>query len=189
MGNNLRKLRADKGWTHDQAAEALGVSRGQFIKLERGERRLTSDYIAQAARAFGVPEIQVISEPSRDVPLVGYVGAGSLASIYSDGQGPFDEVPAPDDATDKTVAVEVRGSSLGELFDQWIVFYDDVRDPPRSAWLGKLCVVGCADGRILIKKLTRGQLPGTYTLISNTEPPIYDVPVAWAALVKTMRPR
>ena len=53
MGNNLKKLRIEHGWTHDQAASAVGVSRSQFIKLERGERRLTADYIAQAARGLG----------------------------------------------------------------------------------------------------------------------------------------
>lgn len=123
------------------------------------------------------------------VPLVGYVGAGSVAHVYADSQGPFDEVEAPDEATESTVAVEIRGESLGALFDSWLVFYDDVRDPPGRDLMGKLCVVGVSDGRILIKKMTKGQLPGHFTLVSNVEPPIYDVLVDWAARVKTMRPR
>src|SRR5690242_1985728 len=51
MGNRLKELREEAGWTHDQAASAMGVSRGQFIKLERGERRMTADYMARAAKA------------------------------------------------------------------------------------------------------------------------------------------
>jgi transcriptional regulator with XRE-family HTH domain len=123
------------------------------------------------------------------VPLVGYVGAGAQAHIFADAQGPFDDVEAPEDATEKTVGVEVRGESLGALFDQWLVFYDDVHDPPHDGMLRKLCVCGLADGRILVKLLMRGQLAGHFTLLSNTEPPIYDAIVEWAAIVKSMRPR
>src|SRR5690606_39377680 len=50
MGSKLRALREERGWTHEKAAEEMGVSRSQFIKLERGERRLTADYINQAAK-------------------------------------------------------------------------------------------------------------------------------------------
>lgn len=188
MGNNLKKLRLQHGWTHDQAASAVGVSRGQFIKLERGERRLTADYISQAARGFGVSEADIIAERNK-VPLVGYVGAGSHAYLFSEGQGPFDEVDAPEGSTEDTVAVEIRGDSLGSFFDQWVVYYDDVHTPPTSSMMNKLCVVGVADGRILIKKLVRGTLPGHYTLLSQFEPPIYDVLIEWAALVKNMVPR
>lgn len=55
--------------------------------------------------------------------------------------------------------------------------------------IGKLCVVGLDDGRILVKQLKRGQLPGRFNLLSNTEPPIYDAAVVWAARVTHMTPR
>lgn len=62
MGNQLKKIRESKGMTHDDAAAAMAISRGQYIKLERGERRLNEDYILRASRAFGVPVQLVISE-------------------------------------------------------------------------------------------------------------------------------
>lgn len=61
MGNQLKNLRIAKGLTQDDAANAMRVSRGQYIKLERGERRLNEDYILRAAKAFGVPPSQVIA--------------------------------------------------------------------------------------------------------------------------------
>jgi transcriptional regulator with XRE-family HTH domain len=188
MGNNLRKLRLSRSWTHDQAASAMGMSKGGFIKLERGERRLKQEQIERAAHVFEVPESDILGD-RKTAPLVGYVGAGALAHIFSEGQGPFDEVDAPDGSTEDTVAVEIRGESLGSFFDQWLVFYDDVRTPPSSKMLNRLCVVGVADGRILIKKLTKGTLPGHYTLLSQFEPPMYDQIIEWAALVKNMVPR
>ena len=103
--------------------------------------------------------------------------------------GPFDDVEAPDAASASTVAVQIRGHSLGALFDNWLVFYDDVRDPPGDDMIGRMCVCGLADGRVLVKALKRSQVSGMWTLLSNTEPPIYDVALDWAALVREMRPR
>lgn len=188
MGNNLKKLREASSISQDELAGRMGTSRSQYVKLERGERRLTTDWIERFARALHIKPETVIAE-KRMVPVVGYVGAGAAALLYAEGQGPFDEVPAPEGSTDKTVSVEVRGSSLGELFDTWLVYYDDVRDPPGGNQIGKLCVCGLADGRILVKKLKRGQIAGHFTLLSNTEPPIYDVLVDWAAVVTNMTPR
>lgn len=127
--------------------------------------------------------------PDRYVPIVGYVGAGSQAVLFSEGQGPFGEVRAPDNATDKTVAVEIRGESLGSFFNEWLVFYDDVRSPVTPDLIGKLCVVGLPDGRILVKKIQRSKSEGTFHLLSQTEDPLLDVPIEWAARVKTMMPR
>jgi repressor LexA len=66
MGNKLKSLRKARTWTHEQAAEAMGVSRGQFIKLERGERRLTLDYINRAAKAFDVRPSDLIDQDIDD---------------------------------------------------------------------------------------------------------------------------
>lgn len=64
MGNSLRNLRKARNWTHDQAAAAMGLSRGQFIKLERGERGLTERTITLAVKAFGVPPSEVLGDDS-----------------------------------------------------------------------------------------------------------------------------
>lgn len=72
MGNALRELRLERGWTHDEAAAAMGVSRGQFIKLERGERGLVERTIGLAAKAFGVSRSRIIGEaPPPDATPVG----------------------------------------------------------------------------------------------------------------------
>lgn len=188
MGNNLKRLRIDRGWTHQEAAERMGVSRSQLIKLERGERRLTQDYISMAAAAFQVDDAEIIAE-RKSVMLVGYVGAGAEAHFYAEAQGPFEEVPAPPGSTDQTVGVEVRGTSLGRLFDRWIVYYDDRRSPITRDMLGKVCVVALMDGKVLVKEVLPGQLPGRYTLYSQVEAPIYDAEIEWAALVTHMSPR
>jgi hypothetical protein len=70
-----------------------------------------------------------------------------------------------------------------------LVYYDDVRAPVTPDLIGRLCVVGLADGRVLIKKIKSSQTPGLYHLLSQTEEPILDVEVLWAARVRSMTPR
>lgn len=123
------------------------------------------------------------------VPLIGYVGAGAAARYYAESQGELDRVPALADSTKETVAVEIRGESLGPLFDRWLIYFDEVRRPITQDMIGHLCIVGLPDDRILVKQLKRSKTAGFYHLISNTEPPILDVEVMWAARVKHMVPR
>lgn len=148
--------------------------------------------------ASGVGDVDQMPSPNadgsieREVPVVGYVGAGAAAHYYAVSQGELDRVPAPSDASQETVAVEIRGDSVGPLFNQWLVFYDDVRSPVTSDLIGRLCVVGLLDDRILVKQIRRSRkYPGRYELVSNspTEPVMEGVEIAWAARVKHMVPR
>lgn len=186
MGNNLRKLRESKGWTQTEAAEAMGYSKGGYLKLERSERKLNVNIIEKAADVFGVSQSEIFTE---EIPIVGHVGAGSQATYYADGDHPNEYVSSPPNATRNTVAVEVRGTSLGSIFDRWLVYYDDVRNPPTPDLLGKLCVVGLDDDRVLVKRLRKGSAQGLFHLESVTDSLIEDVPIVWAAKVKHMTPK
>jgi transcriptional regulator with XRE-family HTH domain len=189
MNSTLKSARKSAGLTLEQLAERVGISVSQLSRFESGKREPRMAEMQTIADALGLSVADLLDKHgAHQAPLVGYVGAGAAMTIYSEGQGPFDYVDAPDGSTEKTVAAEIRGESLGALFDQWLVFYDDVHDPPASSLIGKLCLWGLADGRVLVKKLQRGQLKGHFNLISNTEPPIYDAAIVWAAKVKSMTP-
>lgn len=193
-----------KGKTQSGLAEAMGRYPSAITNLLKGKRELKQREVPVIARYLEVtppPELLLDAEPEppldieddidpdRYVPVVGYVGAGAAAHYYAVNQGGLDEVPAPTDATDSTVAVEVRGDSLGPLFDRWLVFYDDVRRPVTADLIGKLCVVGLPDDRVLVKKIRRGR-NGNYDLVSNSEDDVIrDVTIEWAARVKNMVPR
>ena len=125
------------------------------------------------------------------IPIVGYVGAGAAAHYYAVSQGELDRVDAPPGSTPSTVAVEIKGDSIGRLFNTWLVFYDDIRSPVTPDLIGRLCVVGLLDDRILVKQIKRSaRIKGFFDLVSNTdEPTIEAVEIAWAARVKQMTPR
>jgi len=179
--------------TATEAARALGIAEPTYLGHEngsRGFRRVADKY----ARRFGVslewlltgrtPPKPAAAQRRHMAPLVGHVGAGAETHFYGEAQGPLEEVPAPEDTTDSTVAVEIRGDSLGPYFDGWLVFYDDVKSPVTADLIGRLCVCGLADGRVLIKKLQRSRTRGLFHLLSQFDEPILDVALDWAAKVQ-----
>lgn len=145
----------------------------------------TESGLSDRSRHFNPPP----PRPTTDsVAIVGFVGAGSVATLYSEGQGPFDHVEAPANSTPKTVGLKIQGTSLGPAFDRGLVFYDDIRSPVTPDLLGRLCVVGLADGRVLVKIL-KDAGNGMFHLLSNTvEEPLLNELVDWAARVRDVRP-
>jgi transcriptional regulator with XRE-family HTH domain len=185
--NSLRKYRHAAGLSQARLAQLVRTSQPQIQRLETGKRKLTKEWAVRLAPHLGVSaERLLFGNGPAEVDLIGYVGAGGEA-YFGNSQGPFGRVPAPDAATDRTVAVEIRGQSLGPFFDRWLVFYDDVRRPPTDDLAGRLCVVGFGD-RVLIKKLVRSDKRGCWDLHSHFGSSIDGEQVDWAAPVRLLRP-
>ena len=194
-GARLRQSRIAAGYkTATEAAAALGMSRDTYLQHENGQRDYDDAKATAYAKAFGVtPQFLRFADATESgaaqVKVVGWVGAGDAAHFYDSAQGPFDHVPAPAFATPQTVAAEVRGESLGRMFDGWLVFYDEVHAPVTPDQLGKLCVVHLVDGRTLVKVVKQSREPGLFDLLSETEAAIKDQEILWAARVTGMQPR
>jgi len=212
-GERLRYARERYFKSARLAAKAMGIAVSTYGAHERAEDPGGRDFGPEEAKRYGrrfkvTPEWLLTGygrgpddppgyqPPERDVwttpnvPLVGYVGAGAAAHFYEVAQGDLDEVEPPIGANESTVGVEIRGDSLGPLFNRWLVFYDRVEHgPPPSDLIGELCVVGLEDGRVLIKQIQRGKAEGLYNLNSQTEPSMRDVAIKWAAKVKCMARR
>lgn len=104
MANALKTLREKRNWTHDEAAERMGVSRGHFIKLERGERNLNARTIDLAAKAFGVASTVILGEaelpastlPTNFTPPPEFLGARDLPVYAAVEGGPGQMVVSTD---------------------------------------------------------------------------------------------
>ena len=210
-GDRLRIARERLFPTARVAAQTIGVAVSTYFAHERAEDPLGRDYGPDQARYYGkrfrvTPEWLLTGfgpgptgeppifpeQPDPAIPRVlvmGYVGAGSTAHFYDVDQGNLDEVTPPEGATPSTIAVEIRGESLGTVFNHWLVFYDNIHRPVTPDLIGELCVLGLADGRILIKQLQRGKTKGLFNLISSNDKPILDVEVEWAARVDSIARR
>jgi hypothetical protein len=115
-------LRSPK--TQTGLARALGIAQPQISRILAYDRKIKLSEIPKIATYLGS---QPPDRAHLTVPIVGEVGAGNAAHFYAKGQGPFGDAPAPEGATDDTVALEVRGESLGSFFDDWLVYYDEAR--------------------------------------------------------------
>jgi phage repressor protein C with HTH and peptisase S24 domain len=201
-GERLRIAREKRFKSARLAGKAMGIPVSTYGAHERAQSPGGRDYgpedAKKYARRFGVTPEWLLTgrEPfptgadespaAPKVPVVGYVGAGSAAHLYDVAQPDLDEVGGPADAAEDTVAVEIRGDSLGPFFNRWYVFYDDVHRPMTADLIGQLCVVGLVDGRVLVKQVQRGRAEGLYNLHSATEKPIADVKIEWAARVNSI---
>ena len=205
-GERLRTAREKRFKSARSAAKALGIAISTYGAHERAEAPGGRDYGPNEAQRYGrffgvTPEWLLTGrkpfpsdEPEEPMPgpkvrVVGYVGAGSEAHIYAVAQGDLDEVDPPRGSTEDTVAVEIRGESLGAFFNRWLVLYDVVRRPVTPVLIGELCVVGLEDGRVLIKQVQRSRTEGLFNLISSVDKPILDVAVEWAAKVNSIARR
>lgn len=192
-GGRLRAARIAAGLSVEQVADRAGYSASGIRALENGQNDLKPDPaeilapIVRSTAAYLLTGAGAKEAQRRTVRLVGYVGAGAEAHYYASSDE-LGEVDAPEDATPDTVAVEIRGTSLGPLFETWLIFYDEVQRPVTTDQIGQLCVVGLPNGKILVKRVRRAS-NGHYHLESNSEPTMFDQEIEWAARVKTMKPR
>lgn len=162
------------------------TSQPQIQRLEKGLRGLSKEWaIRLAPHVKASPNDLMFG--GRDVPLVGHVGAGSEAHFYVS-QGEIGRAKMPPGGSEGTVAVEIRGDSLGAPFEGWIVYYDDRRDPPTDDLIDHLCIVELASGQVLIKRIMRGRLPGHFDLWPVVGAPMTDQVLRWGAKVTAMMP-
>lgn len=71
LGERVRGLRRERGWTLERLAERSGVSRAMISKLERGEKNPTLVVAAKVAEGLGVSLSRLVGlEERREVVLV-----------------------------------------------------------------------------------------------------------------------
>lgn len=192
----LQKIRRSRGFeTATDAARRYHWNENTYRSHENGSRPLSKKAAADYARHFRVSVGWLLygeGDPGQrlTIPVVGYVSAGSETHYFSDNDQHLDEVEMPPGGTEKTVAVQVRGTSMpGIADDGWVIYYDDIRSPPTDDLLNKLCVIRLKDGRTVIKRLVQSRKPGSFDLWSTNEPPILGQEIEWAARVNWIKPQ
>ena len=143
MENNLRKIRESLNLSQDEAAERLGTSRSQYVKLERGERRMSDVWIERASKGFGVtpgaiidssfidknwkqPQLELTSAEFTQIPIRGEVAAGLWREIDELSQDRWSEnnqhhveyaptIVLPGYPPEQQFGLYVRGESLNKI--------------------------------------------------------------------------
>ena len=135
----IREGLKEKRKTRSGLAKALGRSPSAVTDLLNGSRRLRAEEIAVAAEYLGVEPPRLVGG-GRAAPSERPRAAGRLCRRRRDRaflrrrrRGRSTRCPRRTRRAPSTVAVQIRGHSLGALFDNWLVFYDDVAIRPAKS--------------------------------------------------------
>jgi transcriptional regulator with XRE-family HTH domain len=196
----IRRLRNAKKLSQTDLAHRVGednpmwVSRREMDPSKKEAVRTQIDEARRIATALDVPLSAIIGgedEPSRTVPVVGFVGAGDL--YYPDPlSGPwvgFDLTEAPPGASD-VEAVIVRGDSMAPVYrDRDTLFFSRKASGAPAECVGQDCIVQVRNGPTYLKTIEKGSRPGRYSLhsYSANQPPIENVEIEWAAPIEWCR--
>lgn len=171
--HRLKEARQKAGYTTQDAADRLGYDISVLRAHERGEtqgtgRGFNADQAEDYARAYRVPPEWLLY--GRNAPkwawikVISYVGAGAQIIPLDE---PLEEIePPPGDVSNDAFALIVRGESMAPAMGDGDILICEWRDDP-SQYLGKTVVADLEDGRRLVKKLARGPVLKTFTLIGH----------------------
>lgn len=198
LGERLRKARMHAGLTIAQAAEAFGQKLSTYTQNDNGTRGFGREKAEIYARRFKVSlewlmtgKGPMVPGRGRTLKVLGFVGGGAaIHELDEHGRGDsLDEIDAPPGTGRDAAAVVVRGDSMWPaVHDGEIIVYDEPTDDP-ARLIGRKVVVKVVDGRMLVKMLRRGSLPGFWSLDSFNGPPIENVELLWAAPITAILSR
>jgi len=183
----LKRLRKKADMTLEELSDKAGISVSQLSRYESGERDPSLTHLRALATVFDAP-IAIIAEEQRQIPVLGYVGAGAEVhnvDDYAHGDG-MDHIEPPPGVPPDAIALRVRGDSMLPAYHDGdhIIYDHQVSGADIGDYVGRECVVRLADGRTFIKTMGRGSRNGLWTLWSYNAAPMQDVLVEWAARVK-----
>ena len=156
-----------------------------IVKLERGERSLTSDWLDRISKQLKCAPTDLLGD---EVPVVGKIGAGGSV-IYED-VGNEDTVRRPPETPGVLVGLEVAGESMLPKFDPGdVIFISRDTDGVDPLDIGSYCACRLRSGETYLKKLAKGSRAGLFTLRSLNGVDIEDVELDWATPVRAITPR
>ncbi len=68
LAERVRKLRKERGWTLEQAAQAAGLARSTLSKIENGQMSPTYDGLKKLAEGLGISVPQLFTPPRHTAP-------------------------------------------------------------------------------------------------------------------------
>ncbi len=182
--------------TATQAARAFGWPVSTYLGHENGDRAPSREAAKRYSRAYRVRwewilegEGQPTAEHGIKVKIVAKVVAGNAVDFYpaADMRETDDTPPGVNTAT---AALLVTGGAMRGIADEnWLLFFDDLKQTPTKDLLGKLCVVELGDGSVYVRVLQPGRRKGRYDLEAPFEPTLRDRKLRWAARITWIKPR
>jgi phage repressor protein C with HTH and peptisase S24 domain len=179
--NRIREWRQKKGWSLQQLAEASDTSRAQIDKLERGERRLTLDWMLRLAKPLDCLPADLLPQLSgsfastdRLIPVRCAARGGDEQEMFLE-DGPIDHRPAPTFVSNvrDAYAIYVVGESMTPMYRPGQLLYVN---PHKPLTPGRGVVITKFSKAVLIKELVRATSFGL--VLREYQPKIREFTVA-----------
>jgi len=171
--NRIKDWRLKRGWSMQQLADAAETTRSQIDKLERGERRLTVDWMQRLATPLGCapadllpehdgggpatianPTIGLYSPPAtRMIPVRSAARGGADQEMFLE-DGPIDYRPCPAfvQHVNEAYAIYVVGDSMPPMYRPGQLLYVN---PHKPLLAGRGVVVAKHSKAVLIKEMVK----------------------------------
>jgi repressor LexA len=95
-GKKLRELRKIEGWTQEDVAKKLGISKQTYSHYENEKRKPSLDTIRELANVYQVNIDNIFSEQENGnfslLPIVGTISCGNGVYAFEDIEG-YEEIP------------------------------------------------------------------------------------------------
>jgi len=121
LGDRVRGLRADRGWTLEQAAQQAGLARSTLSKIENGQMSPTYEALKKLAEGLQLSMPQLFTPPRKGAPngrmAVTLSGAGEAHATTT-----YEHELLAGDLTKKAMLpyrARIRARSFDE-FDGWV---------------------------------------------------------------------
>lgn len=82
LGKRVKKLRADRGWSLEELANASGVSRSMLSEVEREKANPTLTVTFRIARAFGLTLQELIESAEASASKIQVIRANDRNQVY-----------------------------------------------------------------------------------------------------------
>lgn len=179
MKNRIRLFRRQRSMTLKALAEAVGTTPQTISRLETEVMTLSAEWLERLAAALSIHPSDLLESPSRpDIPLLGLLGPqGALVRA-----GEADHVVLDVRAEDP-VAVRLS-RSCGPYREGEILIANRLVEDDMENGLGRDCLCCLADGRVLLRRLIRGNAQ-THTLVPlDPDSDVrYNQQLKWAARI------
>ena len=164
--NRIKEWRLKKSWTLQTLADAIGTSKSQIDKLEKGERRLTIDWMLRLAGALECEPLDLVTNedtaknkpaPTQSIydliPVRSAARGGCEQEMFLQ-DGPIDQVmrPACLSNVKDAYAIYVVGDSMSPMYRPGQLLFVN---PFRPATKGRGVVITKTNSAVLIKEFVR----------------------------------
>jgi len=114
FGKKLRELRKIEGWTQEEVAKKLGISKQTYSNYENEKRKPSLSIIRELASIYNVNIDDIFAEeagPFAKLPIVGTISCGNGTIAYEDIEG-YEEVPKSWIKGGEYIFLRAKGDSM-----------------------------------------------------------------------------